>query len=71
MRNFKELNVNQNMMIKKYCDFFRDYTNFKDDLIEYICNKSYQRKFDEKLKEKIFNAYKFSSYDNNKFILLS
>ena len=58
-------------MIKKYCDFFLDYTNFKDDLTEYKCNKSYQRKFDEKLKEKFFNAYKFSSYDNNKFILLS
>ena len=38
----------------KYCDCFLEYTNFKDDLIEYksLCyNKSYQRKFDEKLKE--------------------
>ena len=37
----------------KYCDCFVEYTNFKDDLSEYKflrCNKSYQRKFDEKLK---------------------
>ena len=35
---------------------FLEYTNFKDDLIEYkwlSCNKSYQRKLDEKLKENI------------------
>ena len=39
----------------------------QDDVIEYkclSCNKSYQQKFDEKLKERIFN------YDNNKCILL-
>ena len=37
----------------KYCDCFLKYTNFKDDLIEYKClcsNKSYQHKFDKKLK---------------------
>ena len=34
------------------------------------CNKSYQRKFDEKLKEWYFNTYKFSNHDNNKFILV-
>ena len=34
------------------------------------CNKSYQRKFDEKLKERYFNTYKISDHDNNKFILL-
>ena len=57
----------------KYCDCFLEYTNFKDDLIEYkclCCNKSYQRKFDEKLKERFFNTYKFSHHYNNKFILL-
>ena len=30
----------------KYCDCFLDYTNFKDDLIEYkclYCNKNYQQ----------------------------
>ena len=57
----------------KYCDCFLEYTNFKDDLIEYkcsCCNKSYQRKFDEKLKERFFKIYKFSNHDNKKFILL-
>ena len=34
------------------------------------CNKSYQWKFDEKLKERFFNTNKFSNHDNNKFILL-
>ena len=34
------------------------------------CNKSYQRKFDEKLKERFFNTYKFSNHGNNQFILL-
>ena len=36
----------------KYCNCVIEYTNVKDDLIEYkcmFCNKSYQRKFDEKL----------------------
>ena len=57
----------------KYCDCFLEYTNFKDDLIEYkclSCNKSCQRKFDEKLKERFFNTYKFSNHDSNNFILL-
>ena len=33
----------------KYCDCFLEYTNFKDDLIEYkclCCNKNYQQKVD-------------------------
>ena len=33
----------------KYCDYFLEYKNFKDDLIEYkdlCCNKNYQKKFD-------------------------
>ena len=71
-----------NMMIKKcetcgikykHCDCFLEHANFKDDLIEYkclSCNKIYQRKFDEKLKGKFFNTYKFSYNDNNKFVLL-
>ena len=57
----------------KYCDCFLEYTNFKDDLIEYkclCCNKNYQRKFDENLKEEFFNTYLFSNNDNNKFMLL-
>ena len=57
----------------KYCDCFLEYTIFKDDLIEYkrlICNKNCQIKFDEKLKELVFNTYKFFNHDSNKFILL-
>ena len=34
------------------------------------CNKSYQQKFDEKLKEQIFNTYKFSNHNNGKFTSL-
>ena len=57
----------------KYCDCFLEYTNFKDDLIEYkcsCCNRNYQYKFHKKLKERFFNTYKFSTHNNNKFILL-
>ena len=57
----------------KNCDCFLEYPNFKDDLIEhrkFCCNKSYQQKFDEKLKERFLNANKYSNHDNNKFILL-
>ena len=57
----------------KYRNCFLEYANFKDNLIEYrcmCCNKNYQHKFDEHLKEKIFNTYKFSNNDNHKFILL-
>ena len=57
----------------KYCDCFLEYTNFHDDLIEHkclCCNKNYQRKLDEKLKERFFSTYKFSNNNNNKFILL-
>ena len=55
----------------KYCDCFLECANFKDDLIEYkclICNKIYWGKFDEKLKDSFFNTYKFSIFDNKKFI---
>ena len=57
----------------KHCDCFLKYANFKDDLIVskcLICNKNCQKKFDEKLKERVFNIYKFSNHNNNKFILL-
>ena len=57
----------------KYCDCFLKYTNFKDDLTEYnclCCNKHYQQKFGEKLKQRCFNEYKFSNHVNNKFFLL-
>ena len=62
------------MRIKyKRCDCFLEYTNLKDDLIQYkclSCSKSYQRKLDGKLKELFFNKYKFSHHDNKKSILL-
>ena len=57
----------------KYCDYFNQYVNFKHDLIEHkclCCNTNYQHKFDEKLKERLFNAYKFFTLNNNKFISL-
>ena len=57
----------------KYCECFLEYMNFKDDLIEYqyLCwNKHYQHKFNEKLKERFFNNYKFSNQHNNKSIFL-
>ena len=34
------------------------------------CDKNYQHKFDEKLKQRFFNTYTFSNHKNNKFILL-
>ena len=43
----------------KYCNCFLEYQKFKDDLIEYkclCCDKNYQQKFDEKLKERFLNA---------------
>ena len=33
------------------------------------CNKNYEHMFDKKLKERRLNTYKFSNYDNSKFIL--
>ena len=56
----------------KYYYRFFEHTNFKDDLINvYVgCNKNYQQKFDEKLKKRFLNAYKFSKHDSNNFILL-
>ena len=57
----------------KSCDYFREYTNFRDNIIEYkclCCTKNYPQKFDEKLKERFLNIYKFSNHDKNKFVLL-
>ena len=56
----------------EYCDCFLKYAKNKDDLIEYkclYCNKSYQRKIDEKLKERFFNTNKFCNNDFKNFIL--
>ena len=41
----------------KHCYCFFEYTKFKDDLIKlkcFCCNKNYQHKFYEKLKEQFF-----------------
>ena len=57
----------------KYFDCFLQYTNFENYVVEYkclICNKNDQHKIGEKLKERVFNTYKFSSHNNDKFILL-
>ena len=54
----------------KYCGFFLEWTIFKDDLVEdkcLCCSKNCQRKFDEKLKERLFNTCKFSDHNNSKF----
>ena len=82
LKEFMELNANMDMVIKKlviktcgikykYCNCFLEYTEFRDDLIEYkcsCCKRNYQHKFNEKLKERFVN--KFSNPDNNKFIFL-
>ena len=47
--------------------------NTKNDLILYkslCCNKNYQKKFDEILRKRSANIYKFSNHDINNFILL-
>ena len=49
----------------KYCGCFFEFKYFEDDLAEYkrvCCNKNYQQKFDEKLKERFFNTYSFSNF---------
>ena len=45
--------------MRKYCNCFFEHTNFINDLIEYkcfCCDKNYQYKFDEKLKEQFIKA---------------
>ena len=75
VNEFIELNVNTCEtcgITYETCDSFLEYTNFKDNLIEckYLCcNKNYQQKFDEKLKEGFLNTYKYHNHDSNKFIL--
>ena len=57
----------------RYCDCSSECFNFRDDFVEHkclSCKKIYQRKFNEKLKERFFNTFKFSNHANNKFIKL-
>ena len=79
-KEFIELNEKFDTMIKngeicgiKYKLNILEYSNFKDDLVKHKClsfNKSYQRKFDEKLRERFFDICKCFNH-NNKFIILS
>ena len=57
----------------KDCEYCLEYTSLKDDLIEYkylCCNKNYLKNFDENLKNRFANMYKFSNHGINKFIFL-
>ena len=57
----------------KDCDFFLDYESVKGSLTKYkcySCKKSYSNKFDEELKKRFKNTFKFSNNNINKFILL-
>ena len=57
----------------KDCDCFPEYENVKEKSVKYkclSCNKDYSNKFDEKLKKRFQNTFKFSDNDVNKFILL-
>ena len=50
-----------------------EYESVKGNLIKYkflSCNKDYSNKFDEELRKKLKNTFKFYNNDINKFILL-
>ena len=55
------------------CECSLEYTDVKDDLIEYVClcpKKNYQKKFKENLKKQAANADKYFNHAVNKVILL-
>ena len=57
----------------KDCGCFLEYENVKENSVKYkclSCNKDYSNKFDDKLKKRFKNTFKFSNNDINKFILL-
>ena len=57
----------------KECECCLEYTNFKDKLMVYkclSCNRKYQKRFVENLKEQFANACNTSNHNVNKFILL-
>ena len=76
-----KLNVNMNMTIKTVkrveinsedWESFLEYTSVKENLIECKClcfNKNYLKRFDENLKIRFSNTYKFSSHDINSLFL--
>ena len=52
---------------------FLEYETVEDNSIKFkciFCNKNYSNKFDEQLKTRFKNTFKFSNNDNNKSILL-
>ena len=58
----------KNMNCKELSTKIFEYTNVKDDLIEYkclCCNRNYQKKFDENLKKCFVNTYKFLTMIKN------
>ena len=62
---FDELNISIGTILECTC--------FKDDLIQckcLCCKKNCQQKFDEHLKERLFNRSRFSNHSKNKFISL-
>ena len=57
----------------KDCGCFLEYENVKENSVKHkclSCNKDYSNKFDDKLKKRFKNTFKFSNNDINKFILL-
>ena len=57
----------------KDCDCFLEYESVRVNLRKYkctSCNKDYSSKFDEELKKRFKNTFKFSNNHINKFILL-
>ena len=56
----------------KDCKCCIEYTNVKVDLIEYkclCCNRNYQKKFNEYLKNRFANIYRFFNHDINRFMI--
>ena len=61
------------MKYKNYGEFFFEYANIKINLMEYKClcfNQIYWKAFDENLKKRFANTYKFAKHVIDKFILL-
>ena len=53
-----------------YCNNFLEQRNMIEQNTNVCVVTKIINKFDEKLKERFFNTYKFSYHDNSKFILL-
>ena len=56
----------------KDCKCSIEYKNVKVDLIEYkclCCNRNYQKEFDEYLKNRFANTYRFFNHDINRFMI--